>query len=116
MKAGTEKGWYTEYRWAFGELDLALAVGYYGPACLGINWYEGMCEPDSKGIIKPTGECVGGHAILCNGYNVKSGLYRLHNSWGPNWGISGDCFISAGHMAYLLSSQGEACIPVIRKV
>lgn len=114
MKAGTEKGWYTQYRWAFGEEDLALAIGYKGPAVLGINWYTGMSDPDSKGIIKPTGRVEGGHAILCNGYNVKTGLYRLHNSWSADWGINGECFIAATDLADLLSEQGEACIPVKR--
>ena len=114
IKAGMEKGWYTEFRWAFSETDLALAVGYKGPAVLGINWYEGMCDTDSKGIIKPTGEILGGHAILCNGYSIKTGLYRLHNSWGQGWGINGECFIHKDDLASLLKDQGEACIPVIR--
>lgn len=56
----------------------------------------------------------GGHAILCNGVNVKSGLYRLHNSWGESWGVNGEAFISRADMATLLKRQGEACIPVKR--
>ena len=114
MKAGTERGWYKEYRWAFGEEDLALAIGHHGPAVLGINWYAAMSEPDKNGLIKTSGSLQGGHAILCNGYNVKTKLYRLHNSWGPNWGINGECFILAADMAKLLKNKGEACIPVVR--
>jgi len=114
MKAATELGWFEEYRWAFNEADLALAVGYRGPAVLGINWYEGMSNPDSNGIIRPTGKQTGGHAILCRGYNAKTRLYRLRNSWGPSYGIGGDCFISADDLEWLLHNQGEACIPVIR--
>ncbi len=114
VKAGAEKGWYGEYRWAFGEEDLCLAVGYKGPVILGINWYEGMSEPDSAGLITVSGDVLGGHAILCNGYNKNSGLYRLHNSWGKKWGVFGDCFISRYDMARLLKEQGEACIPVKR--
>jgi len=115
IKIGKENGWYGEYRWAFSEDDLALAIGYKGPAVLGINWYDGMCTPDSDGIIKATGDLYGGHAILCNGYNVKKQLYRLLNSWGPDWGIKGSCFISVSDMKRLLREQGEACIPVVRK-
>lgn len=114
VKAAQELGWYPEYRWAFGESDLAYAVGYKGPAILGINWYTGMIEPGSNGIVKPNGQLEGGHAILCNGYNVKKHLYRLHNSWGIGWGINGDCFVSEDDMAYLLQRKGEACIPVRR--
>jgi len=114
IKAGQEKGWYGEYKWAFSESDLALAVGYYGPVVLGINWYEGMGNPDSNGRIRPTGDVLGGHAILCNGFSVKTNLYRLHNSWGPAWGINGDCFISADDLTKLLREQGECCVPIKR--
>ena len=41
VRAGQERGWYAEYRWAFSEMDLRLAVGYRGPVVLGITWYEG---------------------------------------------------------------------------
>jgi len=114
MKAGVEQGWYEEYRWAFGEADLAWAVGHCGPAVLGINWYSDMFDPDENGFVKPTGHVAGGHAILCNGYSYTKRIYRLHNSWGPNWGIDGHVFITAEDMDKLLKEQGEACIPTKR--
>lgn len=114
MKAGKERGWYEQYRWAFGEQDLRLAVSWYGPAVLGVNWYSEMMEPDGNGVIHVTGSVEGGHAILCNGFNVRTGLYRLHNSWGPAWGKNGECFIPKEELAELLLDQGEACIPVVR--
>lgn len=116
IKAAQERGWYGEYRWAFGLNDLILAVGYKGPAVLGINWYEGMLEVGPKGIIRPTGDIAGGHAILCNGVSIKNRLFRLHNSWGEGWGIFGDCFISFDDMDRLLHEQGEACVPVKRNI
>ena len=114
IKAGKKRGWYGGYRWAFSEFDLALAVGNFGPAVLGINWYSGMNEPDSKGFVTPTGALEGGHAILCNGIHIKTGVYRLHNSWSRKWGFFGDCFITRKDMAFLLKERGEACIPVTR--
>lgn len=114
MKAGRERRWYGEYRWAFSIDDLILAIGYHGPAVLGICWYEGMSDPDANGLIAPTGDLLGGHAILCNGYNAKSKLFRLHNSWGKSWGKNGECFISCANLARLLKDEGEACIPVKR--
>jgi hypothetical protein len=116
IKAGVERGWYGEYRWAFGEPDLALAIGYKGPAVLGINWYDGMMEPDAKGVLHASGQVVGGHAILCNGYSVTKKLYRVHNSWGAAWGLNGEAFITVADMAKLLGADGEACIPLIRKL
>jgi hypothetical protein len=114
MKAAVEKNWYSEYRWAFGEKDLSMAVGHYGPAVLGINWYTGMFDVDSEGTIKPTGKIEGGHAILCNGYSFTKKMYRLHNSWGSQWGIDGYCFIKAEDLSNLLNEQGEACVTVGR--
>jgi hypothetical protein len=115
IKAGKERGWFGEYRWAFGEADLRLAIGHKGPAVIGVNWYEGMAEPDATGLIRKEGALVGGHAILVNGFNVRTNRYRLHNSWGEDWGINGECFLSAEDMAALLNERGEACIPVVRK-
>jgi len=111
MKAGVERGWYSGYYWAFGEEDLSYAIGHEGPAVLGINWYEDMFYPDNQGVITIGGKVAGGHAILCNGYNERLQMYRLHNSWGPNWGINGECFISVKDMYRLLDEKGEACCP-----
>ena len=104
-----------EYRWAFGLSDLILAVGYAGPAVLGINWYEGMFDPDPSGLVRVSGDVAGGHAIVANGVSVKRRLVRLHNSWGPGWGVGGHAFIGWDDLERLLHEQGEACIPVGRK-
>lgn len=113
MKAGKKLKWYLEYRWAFGEDDLALAVGYAGPAVAGINWHKGMLTPDANGFIHPTGKVVGGHAILVRGYIASDdGYYILHNSWGKDWGISGECYLAHADMAKLLHDHGEAAVPV----
>lgn len=114
VKIAASLGHYKEYRWAFGLDDLILALGYKGPAVLGINWYQGFYTPDSAGRIWPTGSVVGGHAILANGVNMPKRLIRLHNSWGPGWGINGEAFISFDDLSRLLSEGGEACVPVVR--
>lgn len=119
-----------EYRWAFGIEDLVRTLGYKGPAVLGINWYEGMWQPDANGFVHPTGNVVGGHAILAravrivwrNGHgaatmdnvDVEKSYITLRNSWGRDWGLGGDCRISLYDMNVLLREQGEACIPVVR--
>lgn len=114
IKAGAEFGWYPEYRWAFGRADLALGVGYKGPAVLGVNWYDGMFDTDDGGFVHVEGELAGGHAILCRGVNVKGKYFLLRNSWGAGWGRDGDCKVSFDDMDRLLAEQGEACIPVRR--
>jgi hypothetical protein len=103
-----------EYRWAYSLDDLILAVGYKGPAVLGINWYNGMFDTDGEGWVKPEGGQAGGHAILCYKVNVKQKFFCLWNSWGESWGSNGTCKVSFDDMARLLDEQGEACIPVHR--
>lgn len=111
VKAASNLGFYGEYRWAFGEPDLALAVSYLGPVILGLNWYSGMFRPDPDDhYIQPTGTIEGGHCILCIGVNVRSSYYTLYNSWGPTWGRNGRARISRTHMAKLLAENGEACL------
>ncbi len=109
-------GYITEYRWAFGLDDLILAVGYAGPAVLGLNWYEGMFDVSPCGHVHVSGELSGGHAILCNGVNVKEGYFNLHNSWGKSWGHGGDARITFEEMDKLLRENGEAVVPMFRKL
>jgi hypothetical protein len=120
-----------EYRWAFGTNDLIFAVGYKGPAVLGIDWYTNMFETDEGGYVHVDGEIAGGHAILCRGVRLvkKDRLlpltldnidrfkswFLLHNSWGPNWGVNGTAKVRVAGMDELLTAGGEACIPVLRR-
>lgn len=111
-----------EYRWAFSLDDLILAVGYKGPAVIGVNWYEGMMHTDAKGYLHPTGSLVGGHAILANRVSIKERFFGLANTWGQGWGVKdtwglgGSCRISFDDMGLLLDMNGEACIPIVRKL
>lgn len=119
-----------EYRWAFGIRDVCKVIGYRGPLVLGINWYYDMYRPDANYFIRPTGELVGGHAILANGVKIvkldsslpamwenvdlDKSRVRLHNSWGTNYGLNGDAFITVRDLDTLLKEFGEACIPTKR--
>ena len=115
-KVLTARGNYVEYRWATDVRDLALAIGYHGPAVLGINWRDGMWDPDADGTLHVTGSVAGGHCIICRGYSVRTRRFLLTNSWGPSWGLIGSCYVSEDDMAKLLADQGEACIPVRHKI
>lgn len=115
-KAVAAMGYMKEYRWAFGLDDLVLAVGHAGPAVLGINWYDAMFNTGVDGYVRVGGAIAGGHAILCFGVNVKAKYFRLHNSWGRDWGENGNCKVSFDDMDRLLHEGGEACVPVERRI
>jgi hypothetical protein len=116
LKQVIKLGYATGYVWGFGLNDLVIGVGYSGPANLGINFYRGMMNPDKNGFIHPTGEIAGGHCILCKGVNLKKKYFKLHNSWGTDWGMAGDCFVSFDDMERLLYEEGEAAFFTGRKV
>lgn len=120
------------YRWCFGLEDAVRVLGYRGSIVLGVNWYEGMYEPDAAGFLHVTGEQVGGHAILARGVrltfcdrnaervianvDLEKSYVLLRNSWGGDWGRAGDCKVSLADLERLLGEDGEACVPVVRRV
>lgn len=128
IKAAAGLGFYSAYDWAFGLRDLVLALGYHGPAVLGINWYHSMFNTDADGWLKVEGDVAGGHAILARGVkvvftdNVKSwanldydrSYVLLHNSWGEDWGMHGTAKVSLTDMDRLLKEDGECCLPRTR--
>jgi hypothetical protein len=114
IKAAVALGYYREYRWCFGEKDLALAVGYLGPVVIGVNWHENMTFTDEEGYIHPTGPVLGGHCVVVVGFSRARGDYTIMNSWGPSYGVRGRCRIGRADLASLLAADGEACIPVGR--
>lgn len=105
-------GFVREYRWAFTVDTVVKAVLSVGPVVVGTNWYSGMFEPDSEGLIDVTGGVVGGHAYVLNGVNVRRGLFRVKNSWGRDWGRHGHALIGIEDMSRLINEQGEACLAV----
>lgn len=124
-------GYYTSYYWALTAKDVAAGIGYKGPAVLGLNWHEGMFEPDADGFITDSGSVVGGHCVVAPSVTIKykfrlsfwrtrtwddvdwdKSYITIHNSWGPSWGDNGNAKIRLSTLAGLLSRQGEAMFPV----
>jgi hypothetical protein len=113
-----------EYRWAKNVWDLAVAVSRKGPAVGGLDWWTGMFRPDSAGFLHLTGKKEGGHAPLISGFSLNATVngrrwkgrkaFRIHNSWGEDWGIRGDAWIDYDDMGSLFEAQGEAAIPLLR--
>lgn len=134
MKAAAERGYFPEYRWAFGLEDTVLALGHHGPVVFGLDWWTGMFDPDEHGFLAVTGQVEGGHCILGRGvrlvkatatsvnvgtgalagYDLDRSYVVLHNSWGPGWGDDGDAKLRLSDLDRLLKAGGECSIPVRR--
>lgn len=51
--------------------------------------------PDPKGKESP----VGGHCMMCIGYDSDTKLFHVVNSWSDTWGIHGTCYMSYSYLA-----------------
>ncbi len=106
QKIGRVKNYY----WAYDVNTLITTVLNIGPVVVGTNWYKGMFYPDKNGLIKISGQIMGGHAYVINGVDIVKKQFRLKNSWGRKWGKSGSAFISFNDMSKLISEYGEICL------
>jgi hypothetical protein len=113
-KGAVEAGLWDEYRWAQTVEEFAVWVSRNGPGCAAIDWFTGMMQPDKDGYLNASGRVEGGHQILVNGYSVKRAAFRVHNSWGSDWGSDGEAWISMSTMRVLHWSNGELVGPIRR--
>lgn len=113
MKALKNSGIINSYMWTNSVTELARWISKFGPAVIGVNWYDSMFTTDKGGCLNigPDDKIAGGHAIAVRGWNAKRGLFRLVNSWGPNWGDGGQCWMSGEMMERLMAEDGEIALP-----
>lgn len=116
VKIAQRLGFVAEYRWAMTAQEIAVAVLEVGPVVVGTVWTTDMFDPDANGIIRPTGQAVGGHAYELNGYNARTGYFRIKNSWGRSWGKGGHAYIHIDDLQRLLEADGEACMALEQRL
>ena len=73
-------------------MEQVLAKGY--PVLFGFAVYESfesaaVAKTGMVPLPKKGEKDLGGHAVLCVGYNRPKKLFIVRNSWGPNWGDKG---------------------------
>lgn len=115
-KAVQELGHLKEYRWAFSADDVLATLSAHGPVVIGVNWYRGMFNTDRANYLNVTGPVIGGHCVALRGLAKQSGKWYAigRNSWGRDWGRSGDFRLRASDLDRLLNESGDACVPVVR--
>jgi Papain family cysteine protease len=83
-----------------------------GPFIVGTDWYTSFDTPDSNGVVAiAKGATVrGGHEYECIGYDAKTDLWEMVNSWGTTFGVDGHFFYSTATFEALLATQGDATV------
>lgn len=97
-------------------LKACLASGF--PFVFGISVFDSFESPDvaSTGMVPmpaPTESCLGGHAILCVGYDDSKQAFIFRNSWGASWALGGYAYIP---YAYLTNGDMASDFWTLRSV
>jgi len=83
-----------------------LAEGY--PIVFGLELYNSFDQQRKPGLVpEPTPneesrEEHAGHAMVCVGYSDTDQVFIVRNSWGPEWGDAGYCYIP---YRYIMNSK-----------
>lgn len=87
------------------------------PGATGIDWYQGFDNPDSNGLVQPTGLIRGGHEIALVECDVENRIVWFGNSWGKGYGVTrgnrDGCFgMTFDDYELMLASGGDCCFVV----
>lgn len=113
-----ELGHIQSYVWATDLATITEWLQRRGTCVLGTNWYRGMFRPDSEHMLRIGGPAIGGHAWHLVWFDEARGIYKMQNSWGPEWEGSEDGFayISGEDLERLIHEDGEACAPAEQRL
>lgn len=97
------------------QLQGCLASGF--PFVFGFTvfdgWYSKNPRPATISLPTANDRAIGGHAVLCVGYDNSTQLFKIRNSWGPSAGKKGYFFMP---YAYLTSGNLASDFWVINAV
>lgn len=77
------------------------------PVIAGVEWLDGMFNPDADGRIKLEGAVAGGHEIVFDELDVENKRVWFTNSWGADWGVEGRAYLTWEDAETLLSRGGD---------
>lgn len=114
-KSMRDLGYIDGFDWEFDDIEVCERAIFIAPITFGLDWTVGMMLHQlatrwEDAVIRPTGKFLGGHAVVAVGYDKrrKGAEWEILNSWGPEWGFGGRCFISRDDLGNLLNFDGEA--------
>jgi C1A family cysteine protease len=89
-------------------MKTSLANGY--PFVVGIQVYSSfeslyVRKTGNVPMPSPTDKYLGGHAIVCVGYDDTKKVWIMRNSWGSSWGINGYFYLPYAYLTSNLASD-----------
>lgn len=89
--------------------DAAKAAVQKGGLLWGTEFPYSAETPDADGVIDldPSSGIAGGHEMVITGYDPATGLWTVRNSWGPDWGIDGFCYVPDAGMSWSAANGGD---------
>jgi hypothetical protein len=82
----------------------ALADGHL--VSIGMPWYYEWMNPKADGILGTPINVAGGHEVCIYGYDTKTQLFKIANSWTVDWGDKGRCYMNFAYLAKLKADGG----------
>ena len=118
MKWWSDIGIIKEYQWVIdGGFESIVAALQRQPILFGTWWYEGLGNPDPRGIVHATGRQQGGHEYLANAviwHSLPSKrLIGFENSWGESWGEVGKFYMYWEQAEELWLDDGDVAVPIL---
>lgn len=92
----------------------ALAEG--NPIIFGLSLFNSFDSQRKPGLVpaptpsEASRESHGGHAMLCVGYSDPDKVFIVRNSWGPDWGDDGYCYIPYDYLVNPKYNDGDCWI------
>lgn len=117
-EAVTKLGYLNSYVWSFDAQPVVEWLQSKGPVVGGFTWYTSMDDVSPEGIVRitPTARPDGGHCFCIRGVNTTRDLVLCTNSWGDDWGKSGEFWLPIRDLERLIHEDGEACSAVQQKL
>lgn len=144
--AGRERGLWAGFDWAKSAEELAAGIVRPaskggGPGIIGVEWRSGSYDTDELGVLRPSGDVVGGHCLLVVGFvpakvqdgsrlqaqlmeaglwagylSVGGPVFVILNSWGLSFGQGGLALVPADVMRAWVRGGAELALPRGRKL
>lgn len=104
-----EQGFIKEDFWTNKTDQVIDYLNKISPVVFSLPWYEKMNHPEKDGNLITKGPLIGFHAVLGFRYDGLKNKIYIRNSWGKNWGVEGNAYLTLDNLEKLMIKGGIAC-------